>query len=120
MIPTPRVLIVDESEESRQVLSELLHRWGAETVQLPQADAAAEYARQHRPDLIVYDAESDHSDTCEATRRLADTAQGNDTPVIVLGSVTRSGKDIPAGQFVAKPYHYGPLIRRIEDLLAAG
>ena len=27
--------------------------------------------------------------------------------------------ELPAGQILAKPYHYGALIRRIDDLLAA-
>jgi hypothetical protein len=68
----------------------------------------------------VYDAESDHSDSLEATRQLVEAASTSDTPVIVLGSVRRYGPMVAGGQFVAKPYHYGQLIRRIEDMLAAG
>jgi CheY-like chemotaxis protein len=116
----PRVLIVDESAESQEVLRELLGRQGALTVPARRAEQAAELARQHRPDLIVYDAESDHSESLEATRQLVEAASTSDTPVIVLGSVRRYGNVLRDGQFVAKPYHYGQLIRRIEDLLAAG
>lgn len=120
MKANPRVLIVDESPESQEVLCELLGRQGAIAVAAHRAEHAAALARQHQPDLIVYDAESDHSDTLEATRRLIEAASTSETPVIVLGSVRRYGTILRGGQFVAKPYHYGQLIRRIEHLLAAG
>jgi hypothetical protein len=77
-------------------------------------------AQVHRPRVIVFDAESDHSESHDAAQRLADAASDHATPVIVLGSVRRCSFPLSGGQFVAKPYHYGPLIRRIEDLLAAG
>lgn len=120
MNATPRVLIVDESDETQEVLRELLDRHGALAVEARRAEHAAELARQHRPDLIVFDAESDHSDSHEATRQLVEAASTSETPVIVLGSVRRFGGIVVGGQFVAKPYHYGHLIRRIEDMLAAG
>ena len=117
---SPRVLIVDESDESREVLSELLERRGAVAVGTDRADKAAELTREHHPDIIVFDAETDHSDCYDASRRLAAVARSHETPVIVLGSVRRGNSGLPSGQFVAKPYHYGPLLRKIEGLLAAG
>jgi DNA-binding response OmpR family regulator len=117
---SPCVLIVDESDESREVLSELLERHGAVAVGTDRADKAAELTCEHRPDIIVFDVESDHSDCYDASRRLAVVAKSNETPVIMLGSVRRGNSGLPSGQFVAKPYHYGPLLRKIESLLAAG
>ena len=115
----PRVLIVDESDESRAVLSELLERRGAIAFQSDQVEEAAKLAELNQPDLIVFDAESDHSDSREPTHRLVAAANSNDTPLIVLGSVRRDKIGVPGEQYVAKPYHYGPLIRTIEDSLAA-
>jgi CheY-like chemotaxis protein len=114
----PRVMIVDSSEESRAVLRTLVERQGAEAVEVGRADLAAELVRQHRPDIIVFDAESDNSAAQEATRRLGITAENQDTPIIVLGTVCRRSLQLPTGQFVPKPYHYGPLVRKIEGLLA--
>ena len=115
----PRVLIVDSSDESREVLSTLLELRGAETVESERAEQAAQLADRHQPDLIVFDADSDGSKRHEATRRLGAAAEVAETPIIVLGSVHRRDESLPTGQFVPKPYHYGPLIRRIEDLLAS-
>ena len=117
MPTTSRVLIVDDSHENRAVLSTLLERCGALTLEAGGAEQAVDLMREHRPDLIVYDAESDRSDHREATTDLGAAALQVAAPVVVLGTARRQLEKLPTGQFVAKPYHYGPLIRRIEDLL---
>jgi CheY-like chemotaxis protein len=114
-----RVLIVDESAESREILRTLLELRGATTIEARRPEEAVSLANLHRPHLIVLDAESDHSTRCAATDELRATARKIDTPVVILGTLSHHRGQIPAGQFVAKPYHYGPLIRKIEDLLAA-
>ncbi|NJM35670.1 MAG: hypothetical protein HC850_14320 [Rhodomicrobium sp.] len=68
--------------------------------------------------MILVDADSDHSTRGTATVDLRAAAQRMDTQVVILGSLSRS-EHVVGDQFVAKPYHYGPLIRKIEDLLAA-
>jgi CheY-like chemotaxis protein len=115
----PRVLIVDESAESRDILRTLLERHGAATIEAERPDEAVELANLHRPHLIVLDVESDHSNGGAATDALRAAACQFDTPVVILGTVSQRRGQIPGGQFVAKPYHYGPLIRKIEGLLAA-
>ena len=39
--------------------------------------------------------------------------------LVVLGGIGRGKPALEAAEIVPKPYHYGPLIRRIEELLAA-
>jgi CheY-like chemotaxis protein len=112
-------LIVDESAESREVLRTLLERYGATTIEAQRPEQAVQLANLHRPHLIVLDAESDHSTRGAATDRLRAAACRIDTPVVILGTLSHGRGKIPAGQFVAKPYHYGQLLRKIEDLLAA-
>jgi len=115
-----RVLIVDESAESREILCALLARHGASTIEARRPDEAAELADLHRPNLILFDADSDHSNSAAATQSLKDAANRNGTPIVILGTVQNARKLPSSDQFFAKPYHYGPLIRKIEDLLAAG
>jgi len=115
----PRVLIVDESAESREVLCALLERFGATTIEAERPEDAVQLADIHRPHLIVLDVESDHSAQGAATDELQVAASRIDTPVVILGTLSQRHGPFPRGQFVAKPYHYGPLIRKIEDLLAA-
>ena len=114
------MLIVDESAESREILSTLLHRQGAVPMEAARVDQAARFADEHQPDVIVLDAESDHTVSRTPTMQLAAAAGSHNTPLIVLGTTPRGTLPLSPGQFVRKPYHYGPLIRRIEELLAAG
>lgn len=115
----PRVLIVDESADTREVLTTLLARRGATTVEARQPQQALELAEHEHLDLIVFDAESDRTDAGRGLQDLKAAASRNGTPIVILGSVRNSGKWPQAGQFVAKPYHYGQLINKIESLLAA-
>jgi CheY-like chemotaxis protein len=116
---SPRVLIVDESAESREVLRTLLERQGATTMETPRPERAVELTARFRPHLIVIDAESDHSPAGAATSHLREAASRMDTPIVILGTVQQPHSPGSPSQIVAKPYHYGQLIRKIETLLAA-
>jgi DNA-binding response OmpR family regulator len=115
----PRILIVDESAESREVLRTLLERRGATTIESPRPDQAVELTARYRPHLIVLDAESDHTPTGSALSDLRAAASRTDTPIVILGTVRQPDRTGSDGQIVAKPYHYGQLLRKIESLLAA-
>jgi DNA-binding response OmpR family regulator len=116
---TPSVLIVDASRESRDVLRLLLERQGTKTIVADRPEEAVSLAGHLRPDLIVLDAESDQSLTSEPTNDLRRVADRSDTPIVILGKVRQLRGTLPAAQIVAKPYHYGPLLRKINSLLAA-
>ena len=115
--PRSRVLIVDASAESRDVLCTLLKREGAETLEASGAYLATPMVHQWQPHLVVYDAESERAPSRQAWSDLGRTATRNDIPIVVLGTAKRQISPLPTGQFVSKPYHYGPLIRKIEGLL---
>jgi CheY-like chemotaxis protein len=115
---SPRVLIVDRSSESREVLRTILELRGASTLETDEPKLACRLAEKFRPDLIVLDADSDLTGRQEATQDLREAAGRTDTPIVILGTLNRADT-LPEGQFLAKPYHYGTLIRRIDDLLAA-
>ena len=110
------VLIVDRSEETREVLRTALERRGMHILATSRAQRGRELAQQHHPDLIVLDLEVDDSPTTGAVQDWAKNTPRGPTPIVMLGSVRRSAA-ARAGEFVAKPYHYAPLIRRIEELL---
>lgn len=108
-----RVLIVDRSPDSREVLRTLLERQGAETVEVTNARRALAAIDRTQPDLIVLDVDEAPGDRGEA---LADAA-GADTPIVVLGTISGAAEPFCRGHRIAKPYHYGHLIRKIEGLL---
>ena len=105
----PRILIVDESAESREVLRTLLERHGATTIEAQRPEQAVQRD-------VFCDRRQERG---AATDELRAAASRFDTPVVILGTLSHIRSLNLEGQFVAKPYHYGPLIRKIEDLLAA-
>jgi DNA-binding response OmpR family regulator len=116
------VLIVDHSDDTREVLQTALGRRGVRTLAASGARAGLELARRHRPDLIVLDLEPEDSDPDGLSARFAQQSHSDQARLIVLGSLRRDHlrwcqAGLPEGEFVPKPYHYGPLIRRIEELL---
>ena len=119
MSPTARVLIVDRSRESRDVLSSLLARNGTEVLEARETSRAAQLAAAVQPDLIVVDAEGNNGICEDSAARLVAAAARNDAPIVVLGAFKRSASRFPTAEFVAKPYQYPALIRRIEELLGS-
>jgi CheY-like chemotaxis protein len=115
----PSVLIVDCSEENREVLQTALERRGLRIFSASQAHEGIELAREHHPDVIVLDLELDSSGPQAVAAPFAEQSRADGAPLVLLGSVRRR-QSPPPGEFFAKPYHYGPLIRKIEELLEAG
>jgi DNA-binding response OmpR family regulator len=112
------VLIVDRPRESRDLLRSVLAHRGAEVLEAGGYTHGAELAADERPDLIVVDAETKPYEVDGVSAaRLAAAAARNACPIVVLGTFRRGASPLPTGEFVAKPYHYGALIRRIEELL---
>jgi CheY-like chemotaxis protein len=111
------VLIVDHSDDTREVLQTALRRRGLQTLAASRPGPGLELARRHRPDLIVLDLETDEPGSEDLSAHFARQSRNHHTPLVILGSVRR---DLPEGEFVPKPYHYGPLIRRIEELVGTG
>lgn len=119
MIPKPSVLIIDRSAETREVLETALKRRGMRTLSTGHTQRGVELARLHRPDLIVLDLEIDDSDPSEVCAQFAADRQLSETPTVMLGTVRSGSEGLLAGEFMSKPYHFGPLLRKIEELLDA-
>jgi DNA-binding response OmpR family regulator len=94
-----------------------LQRRGARILEANRLAQGAELAREYEPDVIVLDVDNDAEfrPTCEAFRSAVCDRQ---VPIVILGTVRRQAELLPGGEFVAKPYHYGPLVHKIEEMLA--
>ncbi len=112
----PSVLIVDACEENREVLRTALEHRGMRTLATGKAKSGLELAREHHPDLIVLDLEVEATNDAELAAPFAEQSRTDRSPLVLLGTVRRRPPH-PEGEFIAKPYHYGPLLRRIEELL---
>ena len=111
------VLIVDPQGEAREVLRTALERRGMTIIEARGGKQGLELAEQHDPDLVVVDLESEGAPG-GMSLGFEQQSESRNRPLIILGEIQR--RDAPRGnaQVVTKPYHYGPLIRKIEELVA--
>jgi DNA-binding response OmpR family regulator len=107
----PTVLIVDASADEREVLRTALARRGLRIFEAAEAETGKALARQHQPAVIVLDLDAQHAEETDWTAESSPS-------LIVLGTARRES-DLPPHQSIAKPYHYAPLIARIEELAKA-
>ena len=124
MVAAKSVLIVDPSDETRDVLRCALEHRGHRTLGARRVEEGLALAESCRPDCIVLDLEIEPQGRGEDHVAAGFAARSASQPLVLLGTL-RSSRQTPtraegaATEFVAKPYHYAPLIRKIEALLAS-
>ena len=113
------VLIIDQSEDSRQVLKTALERRGFQIVETRTAGDGLELVRIHHPELVVLDLETIPTDDPSIRVELDLETETSQTPIVILGNICKNEALLPHCSIVLKPYHYGPLIRKIEKIVAS-
>jgi DNA-binding response OmpR family regulator len=119
----PRILIVDPSDESREVLRTALEPRGTEIFEASRGDRGLELVRTCRPDVIVLDLECESTSAEAIEEDFREASSAHPASLLMLGTArqerrTTLAQNAVEREFVRKPYHYAPLIRRIEALLA--
>jgi two-component system, cell cycle response regulator DivK len=120
-----RVLLVDDDEMSRDMLSRRLIRRGFEVIFAVDGKQGVEAARREKPDIILMDMSLPVMDGWEATRCVKSDDATRDVPVIGLTARAMSGdreKAMEAGcdDYDTKPVELDRLIGKIERLLGLG
>ena len=119
----PRVLLVEDNEESRDGLSRHLRRKGYEVLLAVDGRQGVDAARAEAPDLILMDMSLPVLDGWEATRQLKAAPETRHIPVIALTAHAMTGdreKALEAGcdEYDTKPIEFARLLGKIEALLA--
>ena len=119
VIKSQMVLIIDRSEDSRQVLKTALERRGFQTMESLTAGDGLEMVRMHHPELVVLDLEAIPANEPSVRVQLDLETEPSQTPIVILGNLRKNEVLPPHCLVVRKPYHYGPLIRKIEQMVTA-
>lgn len=117
----PRILIVDDNEDNRDVLARRLQRRGFDVTQASGGKQGVEQASADLPDMILMDMNMPELDGWEATRRIR--SQGSKVPIIAITAHAMPGdleRALESGctEYHTKPVELGKLIETIESLLA--
>jgi len=118
----PKVLLVEDNEMNRDMLSRRLTRRGFEVVFAADGQQGVDLARSEKPDIILMDMSLPVMDGWEATRRIKADGTMRRIPVIGLTAHAMSGdrdKAMEAGcdDYDSKPVEIDRLLGKINRLL---
>ena len=118
-----RILVVEDQEDNRRIVRDLLTPSGYEVVEAVTGEEGVAMAGTHRPDLILMDIQLPGLDGYEATRRIKANPALRSIPLIVVTSYALSGDDAKAFEagcdaYVTKPFVPRQLLAKIREYLA--
>jgi CheY-like chemotaxis protein len=121
----PKILLVEDNEMNRDMLSRRLGRRGYEVLLAVDGLSGVEMSQRQSPDLVLMDMSLPVLDGWEATRRLKADPATRRIPVIALTAHAMSSdheKALEAGcdDYDTKPVEILRLLGKIEALLGPG
>ena len=116
------VLVVEDQEDNRQILRDLLGSAGYEMLEAENGADALTAVAKKRPDLILMDIQLPVMDGYETTRRLKADPATSGIPIIVVTSYALSGDESKARAagcdgYVTKPHSPRALLAKIREYL---
>ena len=118
-----RILIVEDQEDNRAILRDVLSTAGYELIEAVDGGEGVALAQKERPDLILMDIQLPVLDGYEATRRIKATHELKAIPIIAVTSYALAGdeaKTRAAGcsAYVAKPFSPRHLLKTVQSFLS--
>src|SRR3989475_3274905 len=117
-----RILAIEDHEENRRLLRDLLTSFGYELIEAVTGEEGVTRAETRRPDLILMDIQLPGLDGYEATRRIKANPALRGIPIIAVTSYALSGDDDKAFEAgcdacVTKPFSPRQLLAKIREYL---
>ena len=117
-----RILIIEDQEDNRRILRDLLSSVGYELVEAVSGEEGVELAGREAPDLILMDIQLPGVDGYEATRQIRTNPALGKTPIIAVTSYALSGDDVKAyaagcDGYVTKPFSPRALLAKVREYL---
>ena len=118
----PKILLVEDNEMNRDMLSRRLMRRGFEVIAATDGELGVKIAEIELPDLIVMDMSLPILDGWEATKRLKQITATQNIPIIGCSAHAMVGdreRGLEAGcdDYDTKPIEFARLLGKIENLL---
>ena len=118
-----RILVVDDQEDNRRILRDLLGASGYAVLEATTGEEAVASAEAHVPDLILMDIQLPLLDGYEATRQIKGDPALSAIPIIVITSYALSGDDEKAraagcDAYFSKPFSPRQLLAKVREYLS--
>ena len=117
-----RVLVVDDKEETRKLVVNLLRLVGFKTEKAVNGEDAIAKFEASTPHLILMDLRMPVMDGYEASRRIKSTDKGKQIPIIILSATSFEEEAIKTVEssiqgYIRKPFHESELFNTIGKVL---
>jgi len=117
-----KILIVEDNEMNRDMLSRRLIRKGFEIVMAEDGRKGVEMSKSENPDLILMDLSLPIMDGWQATTSIKNDDQTKNIPIIVLTAHAMAGDrekalDAGADEYDTKPIEFKRLLGKIKEFL---
>ncbi len=117
-----QILVVEDHEDNRRILRDLLTSAGCEVIEAVTGEDGITLAESRRPALILMDLRLPVLDGYEATRRIKANPTLSRIPIIAVSSYALSGDDVQAFEagcdaFISKPFSPRELLAKIREYL---
>jgi two-component system, cell cycle response regulator DivK len=117
-----RILIVEDTEDNRQIMRDLLSSVGYELMEAHDGEQAITAAEEFRPDLIMMDIQLPVLDGYEAIRRIKANGELRHIPIVAVTSYALSGDEekaraVGCDGYIAKPFSPRHLLATVRELL---
>ena len=121
---TGRILVVEDHEDNRRILRDLLTSVGFQLIEAETGPDGVRMAKLHQPDLILMDLQLPGIDGYEAARQIKAEPHLSSVPIIAVTSFALSGDEERAfaagcSAYISKPYSPRQLLARIREHLPA-
>ena len=116
------ILVVEDQEDNRRILRDLLGNAGFELIEAESGEDALSAIVTRRPDLILMDIQLPVMDGYEATRRIKSDPEMQEVPIIAVTSYALAGDEAKAraagcSAYVSKPFSPRALLAKIREYL---
>ncbi len=116
------ILVVEDQEDNRRIMRDLLASAGYEVMEAVTGEEGVAAAETYCPDLILMDIQLPGLDGYEATRQIKANPDLHHIPIIVVTSYALSGDDVKAFEagcddYVSKPFSPRELLAKIREYL---
>jgi two-component system cell cycle response regulator DivK len=117
-----KILVVEDTEDNRQILRDLLGMAGYDMVEAHDGAEGVAKAAEHKPDLILMDIQMPVMDGYEATRRIKANPELKAIPIVAVTSYALSGdeqktRDAGCDAYIAKPYSPRQMLAKVKEIL---
>lgn len=122
--PVPKVLLVEDTEDNRQMMRKLLEMSGFQVIEAINGREAVEVASRIRPQIILMDLSLPFIDGLAATRQIRSLPGMKSVPIIAVSAHDTAdfhSDALAAGcdAYITKPIDYPELENTVKTLIAA-